>query len=160
LVEAGDRVLGGFPPSLSAKAERSLTQLGVTTLRESTVVELDARSVTVKHADGPTQQLPTRTVVWAAGVTASNLAGLLADQAGLGVDSSGRVEVLEDLSLPGYPNVLAIGDMIRIRQADGSSVVLPGLAPVAMQEGRHAARVVRDRLRGRPGRRFRYHDKG
>ncbi|HJS96050.1 MAG TPA: hypothetical protein VJ741_17440 [Solirubrobacteraceae bacterium] len=59
-----------------------------------------------------------------------------------------------------HPSVLAIGDMIRIRQADGSSIALPGLAPVAMQEGRHAARVLRDRLHGRPGRPFRYHDRG
>jgi NADH dehydrogenase len=160
LVEAGDRVLGAFPPALSAKAERSLARLGVTTLLEHTVVELDARSVTFKHVDDATHRIPTRTVVWAAGVVASSLAGVLAERAGLAADRAGRVEVLEDLSLPGHPNVLAIGDMVRIRQADGSSIVLPGLAPVAMQEGRHAARVVRDRLHGRPGRRFRYHDKG
>ena len=160
LVEAGDRVLGAFPPALSAKAQRSLARLGVTALLERTVVELDARSVTLKDADDASQQIPARTVVWAAGVIASSLAGVLAEHAGLEVDRAGRVEVLEDLSLPGHPNVLAIGDMIRIRQADGSTIALPGLAPVAMQEGRHAARVVRDRLRGRPGRRFRYHDKG
>lgn len=81
-------------------------------------------------------------------------AGVLAERAGLEADRAGRVEVLGDLSLPGHPNVLAIGDMIRIRQAEGFSIVLPGLAPVAMQEGRHAARVVRDRLHGRPGRRL------
>ncbi len=66
----------------------------------------------------------------------------------------------EDLSLPGHPEVLAIGDMVRIRQASGPPVALPGLAPVAMQEGRHAAAVVKDRLEGRPGRRFHYFDKG
>jgi len=160
LVEAGDRVLGAFPAALSAKARRSLARLGVTTLLEHTVVELDARSVTLKHADDASQQIPARTVIWAAGVIASSLAGVLAEHAALEVDRAGRVEVLEDLSLPGHPNVLAIGDMIRIRQPDGSSIALPGLAPVAMQEGRHAARVVRDRLHGRPGRRFRYRDKG
>jgi NADH:quinone reductase (non-electrogenic) len=160
LVEAGDRVLSAFPPALSAKAQRSLSQLGVTILPNLTVVELDARSVTLRDAGGTSQQIPARTVVWAAGVVASSLAGVLAERAGLDVDRAGRVEVLEDLSLPGHPNVLAIGDMIRIRQAGGSSVTLPGLAPVAMQEGRHAARVVRDRLRGRPARRFRYRDKG
>jgi NADH:quinone reductase (non-electrogenic) len=99
-------------------------------------------------------------VIWAAGVVASPLAAVLAARAGVEVDRAGRVEVLQDLSLPGHPEVLALGDMIRVRQSDGSSTVLPGLAPVAMQEGRHAARVVRDRLRGRPSRRFRYHDKG
>jgi NADH:ubiquinone reductase (H+-translocating) len=137
-----------------------IARLGVTTLLEHTVIELDAWSVTVEHPDRAPEQIPARTVVWAAGVTASSLAGVLAERAGLEVDRAGRVEVLEDLSLPGYPNVLAIGDMIRIRQADGSSTALPGLAPVAMQEGRHAARVVRDRLDGRSGRRFRYRDKG
>jgi EmrB/QacA subfamily drug resistance transporter len=160
LVEAGDRVLGALPPTLSAKAQRSLARLGVTTLLEHMVLELDARSVTVERPRHPSEQIPARTVVWAAGVIASSLAGVLADRAGLEVDRAGRVEVLEDLSLPGHPNVLAIGDMIRIRRADGSFSALPGLAPVAMQEGRHAARVVRDRLRGRSGRRFRYHDKG
>jgi EmrB/QacA subfamily drug resistance transporter len=160
LVEAGDRVLGAFPPTLSAKVQRSLARLGVTTILEHTVVELDARSVTLEHEGEASQQIPARTVVWAAGVIASSLAGVLAERAGLEVDRAGRVEVLEDLSLPGHPNVLAIGDMIRIRQADGSSVVLPGLAPAAMQEGRHAARVVRDRLHGRAAGRFRYNDKG
>jgi EmrB/QacA subfamily drug resistance transporter len=160
LVEAGDRVLGAFPPALSAKAQRSLARLGVTTLPGHTVVDLDDRAVTLKHADDAPRQIPARTVVWAAGVIASRLAGVLAEHAGLEVDRAGRVEVLRDLSLPGHPNVLAIGDMIRIRQTDGPSIALPGLAPVAMQEGRHAARVVRDRLHGRPGRPFRYHDKG
>ena len=160
LVEAGDRVLPGFPASLSAKAQRSLAGLGVSTLTEHTVVDLDDRSVTLKHADDPSRQIPARTVVWAAGVIASSLAAVLAERAGLEVDRAGRVEVLEDLSLPGHQNVLIVGDMIRIRRSDGSSIALPGLAPVAMQEGRHAARVVRDRLHGRPGRRFRYHDKG
>ena len=160
LVEASDRVLGAFPPALSAKAERSLARLGVTTLLDHMVAELDAHSVTLIDADDVSQQIPARTVVWAAGVAASSLAGAVAERAGLEVDRAGRVEVLEDLSLPGHPNVLAIGDMVRIRQSDGASIALPGLAPVAMQEGRHAARVVSDQLRGRPARRFRYRDKG
>jgi EmrB/QacA subfamily drug resistance transporter len=160
LVEAGNRALPAFPPTLSDKAERSLARLGVTILLEHAVVELDARSVTLAHGDDVSRRIPASTVIWAAGVIASRLAGVLAEHAGLEVDRGGRVEVLEDLSLPGHPNVLVIGDMIRIRQPDGSSVALPGLAPVAMQEGRHAARVIRDRLRGRPPRRFRYRDKG
>ena len=160
LVEAGDRVLREFPRSLSAKALRSLARLGVTPFLDHTVIGLDTRSITVKQSEGPRRQIPARTVVWAAGVVASNLAGVLAQRAGVNVDRAGRVEVLEDLSLPGHPEVLAIGDMIRVRHPDGSSIALPGLAPVAMQEGRHAARIVRDRLHGRPGRPFRYHDKG
>jgi NADH dehydrogenase len=159
LVEAGDRVLQEFPPSLSARAERSLASLGVTTLTRNAVVDIDAASVTLEDRNGR-RQVPARTAVWAAGVIASPLTATLAARAGAKVDRAGRVEVLDDLSLPGHPEVMALGDMIRIRQSDGSSTVLPGVAPVAMQEGRHAARVVRDQLRGRPRRPFRYRDKG
>jgi NADH:ubiquinone reductase (H+-translocating) len=160
LVETGDRVMQEFPPSLSARAERSLANLGVTTLTRHAVVDIDAMSVTLEDGDGDRREVSARTAVWAAGVIASPFAGTLAARAGANVDRAGRVEVLDDLSLPGHPEVLAVGDMIRIRRSDGSSTVLPGVAPVAMQEGRHAARTVRDRLRGRPRRAFRYHDKG
>lgn len=160
LVEAGDRVLQDFPPSLSAKALNSLESLGVTVRLGHAVTDLDEGSVTLRAADGSEERIPTHTVVWAAGVLASELASLLSEQAGLDVDRTGHVEVSEDLSLPGHPEVLAIGDMVRIRQASGPPVALPGVAPVAMQEGRHAAAVVKDRLQGRPGRRFHYFDKG
>jgi NADH:ubiquinone reductase (H+-translocating) len=160
LIEAVDRVLAGFPSSLSAKAKRSLERLGVTVLLDQAVVDLDHDAVTVKPSEGEPSRIPTRTVIWAAGVVASELAGMLAHRAGHEVDRAGRVEVLGDLTLPDHPEVLALGDMIRIRQADGSELVLPGVAPVAMQEGRHAARLVRDRLRGREPRPFRYRDKG
>jgi NADH:ubiquinone reductase (H+-translocating) len=160
LLEAGDRVLAGFPASLSAKAARALEQLGVTPRVGEAVVDIAPRSVTVQRPGDVTERIPTQTVVWAAGVVASPLAGLLAARAGTEVDSAGRVEVMEDLTLPGHPEVLALGDMVRIRQADGASVALPGLAPVAMQEGRHSARVVRDRLEGRTARPFHYRDKG
>ncbi len=160
LVEANKRVLTTFPPSLSERARRSLTRLGVTTQLDSVVTSIDARSVAIRNPDGTEQRLATHTVIWAAGVVASGLASALARRAGVGVDRAGRVEVLEDLTLPGHPEVLAIGDMVRVHRPDGSSVVLPGLAPVAMQEGRYAARVVRAGLRGRPARPFRYRDKG
>ena len=162
LVETGDRVLQEFPPSLSASALRSLSRMGVTTLLGHAVVGIDDRSVTLSRANGPPERIMTPTVIWAAGVVASPLAGVLADRAGAGAgtDRTGRVEVLEDLSLPGHPEILAIGDMISIRQAHGTTMSLPGLAPVAMQQGRHAAKVVRARLEGRPVPPFRYHDKG
>jgi NADH dehydrogenase len=160
LVEAGDRVLQEFPPSLSAKAKRSLESLGVTVRLKHAVTDLDDASVTLRTADGSEERIPTHTVVWAAGVVASELAAMLSRQAGLDVDRTGHVEVLEDLSLPGYPEVLAIGDMVRIRQASGPPITLPGLAPVAMQEGRHAAAVVKDRLQGGAARPFHYFDKG
>jgi NADH dehydrogenase len=160
LVEAGERVLQEFPPSLSARAERSLAGLGVTIGTREALIDIDASSVTLEDRDGGRRQVPARTAIWAAGVIATPFAGTLAARAGANVDRAGRVEVLDDLSLPGHPEVMAVGDMIRISQADGSSTVLPGVAPVAMQEGRYAARVVRDRLRGRPRRPFRYRNKG
>ena len=160
LVETGDRVLQEFPPSLSARAERSLARLGVTVLTRHAVIDIQAASVTLEGRNGDRRHVPARTAIWAAGVIASPFAATLAARAGTKVDRAGRVEVLEDLSLPGHPEVIALGDMIRIRQSDGSSTVLPGVAPVAMQEGRYAARVVRDRLRGRSHRPFHYHDKG
>jgi NADH:quinone reductase (non-electrogenic) len=160
LVEAGDRVLQEFPPSLSARAERSLERLGVTICTRQALIDMDASSVTLGDRDGGRRRVPARTAIWAAGVIATRFAGTLAARAGATVDRAGRVEVLDDLSLPGHPEVMAVGDMIRIRQSDGSVTVLPGVAPVAMQEGRYAARVMRDRLRGRRRRPFRYRDKG
>jgi NADH dehydrogenase len=154
LAEAGDRILATFPPSLSAKAERALAELGVTTMTRHPVVALQDGSVTIEAPGGERQVVPARTAIWAAGVTASPLARLLADAAGGEVDGAGRLHVAPDLSVPGHPEVFAIGDMVRTGEP------LMGVAPVAMQQGRHAARAVGDRLRGRPSRRFRYLDKG
>ena len=160
LVEAADRVLPGFPPSLSARAERSLRRLGVTPVLGSTVVDVDEASVTLDDGSGATRRISTRTVVWAAGVTASGLAATLGELTGAECDGAGRVTVEPDLTLPGHPEVFALGDMIRVRGADGSAVALPGLAPVAMQQGRYAAKAIRARLQGRDEPPFRYRDKG
>ena len=160
LIEVADRVLTGFPPSLSAKAERSLRALGVTPVLGSTVVDVDEAGVTIEQADGATQRVPARTVVWAAGVTASGLATALAELTGAEQDHAGRVTVEPDLTLPGHPEVFALGDMVRVRDRDGSARALPGLAPVAMQQGHYAARAVRARLQGRAAPPFRYRDKG
>jgi NADH dehydrogenase len=160
LVEAADRVLTGFPESLSAKAERSLGKLGVTPVLDSTVVDVDETGLTIRDADGATQRVPARTVVWAAGVTASGLASALAAATGADQDRTGRVTVEPDLTLPGHPEVFALGDMVRVRGDDGSPVTLPGVAPVAMQMGRYAAKAVGARLKGRTAPPFRYRDKG
>ncbi len=160
LIEAADRVLTSFPPSLSAKAARSLERLGVSPLLAQTVIGVDAEGVTVKDGSSQTQRIPTRTVIWAAGVTASPLAAKLAERSGAELDRAGRVTVEPDLTLPGHPEVFALGDMIRVRGSDGAPRVLPGLAPAAMQEGRYAARAVRDRLRGRSAPPFQYREKG
>jgi NADH dehydrogenase len=160
LIEAADRVLTGFPPSLSKKAERSLRRLGVTPVLDSTVVDVDETGVTIRDADGATQRVPARTVVWAAGVTASGLASALAAATGAEQDRAGRVTVEPDLTLTGHPEVFALGDMVRVRGDDGSPVTLPGVAPVAMQMGRYAAKAVGARLKGRTAPPFRYRDKG
>jgi NADH:ubiquinone reductase (H+-translocating) len=150
LVEAADRVLTAFPPSLSAKAARSLEKLGVTVLTGRTVTGIDDESVVVDD-----ERIPARTVVWAAGVTASGLARRLGELTGAECDRAGRITVEPDLTLPGHPEVFAIGDMVRLQDR-----LLPGVAPVAMQQGRYAARVVADRQRNRPTPPFRYNDKG
>jgi NADH:ubiquinone reductase (H+-translocating) len=160
LIEAVDRVLTSFPESLSRRAAASLERLGVTPLLERTVVGIDERSVTVSSPGGDTQSLPARTVIWAAGVTASPLAAMLAEASGAETDRAGRVTVEPDLTLSGHPEVFALGDMVRVRGADGEPRLLPGVAPVAMQQGRFAASVIVRRLRGSETGPFRYRDKG
>jgi NADH:ubiquinone reductase (H+-translocating) len=160
LVEALDRVLTTFPPSLSAKAERSLAHLGVTVRTGWTVVDVDDQGVTIADGNGRQERLATRTVIWAAGVTASRLAARLGELTGAECDPSGRVAVEPDLTLPGHPEVFALGDMVRVRGRSGAALALPGVAPVAMQQGRYVARVVRARLHGETVPPFRYRDKG
>jgi len=160
LVETADRILTSFPPSLSHKAERALEKLGVTPLVGHTVVDVGSASVTIRAANSEIEDVGARTVIWAAGVAASPLAAALASAAGSEVDRAGRVTVTADLTLQDHPEVFALGDMVRVAQSDGTIAALPGLAPVAMQEGRYVARVIRNRLSGRATEPFRYVDKG
>jgi NADH dehydrogenase len=158
LVEMADRLLAAFPESLSAKATASLGTLGVTPMLGQTVVGIDAEGVSLQSGDGSRQRIPSRAVVWAAGVRASDLAAKLAEQSGAEVDKAGRVTVEPDLSLPAHPEVFAIGDMVRVSDGHGGVQPLPGLAPVAIQEGHYVAKRLAGRGRGtRP---FRYFDKG
>jgi NADH:ubiquinone reductase (H+-translocating) len=159
LVEAADRVLTGFPASLSAKAAQALRGLGVTPLLEHTVTEIDDGGVTTTQPDGSSERHAARSIIWAAGVKASSLAGALAEAADDELDRAGRLVVEPDLTLRSHPEVIALGDMVTIRK-EGGRETLPGLAPVAMQQGRHAARVLRSRLRGERPKPFRYLDKG
>ena len=160
LVEAGDRVLRTFPPSLSRKAERELEQLGVTPVLGHTVVGVTGESVVIQSSDGHVEQVDARTAVWAAGVHASELAAMLDQETAAGIDRAGRVTVGPDLTLPGHPEVFAIGDMVAVHATDGTEIPLPGLAPVAMQQGNYVARIIRNRLKGRSSPAFRYRDKG
>jgi NADH:ubiquinone reductase (H+-translocating) len=160
LVEALDRVLTTFPTSLSHKAARSLEKLGVTPLTGHTVVDVSDASVAIRGPEGGVEHVGAHTIVWAAGVTASPLAAELARGAGLEVDRAGRVPVQPDLTLSGHPEVFALGDMVSVYGSNGIPSPLPGVAPVAMQQGRYVARVIADRLEGRTREPFRYRDKG
>ncbi len=145
LVELADRVLTSFPPSLSRRAA-SLEQLGVEVLLGHTVVDVQTDGVELRPATAQARSR-RRTVVWAAGVKASPLARALAEADGTEVDRPGRVTVEPDLSLPGHHEVFAIGDMVRVRDPDtGEPRVFPGLAPVAMQQGRYVGRLIAARL--------------
>jgi NADH:ubiquinone reductase (H+-translocating) len=160
LVETAERLLTSFPHKLSAKAARSLEGLGVTPMLNRTVVAIDAESVTLAAPDGSHERIAARTVVWAAGVRASGLAGQLGEAAGAEIDRAGRVIVEPDLTLPGHPEVMVLGDMVAVRGPDGAVEPLPGVAPVAIQQGRYAGQSVRRRLRGEPVAPFHYRDKG
>ena len=138
LLEALPRVLSAYSTRLSASAEAQLISLGVTPRLSTPVVGIGDGYVEVEPQGRERERIATHTVVWAAGVQASPLAGLLAGQAGLELDRAGRVQVEPDLTLPGHPEVFALGDMVTVR-----GLALPGIAPVAMQEGRHVARSIR-----------------
>lgn len=160
LVETADRLLTTFPESLSTRAQRSLERLGVTPMLNRTVVEIDDDGVSLQAADGSQERIAARTVIWAAGVRASGLASKLGEQSGADVDRAGRVTVEHDLTLQGHPEVIALGDMVRVRGPGGGVLDLPGVAPVAIQQGHYAVTLIADRLAGRPTRPFRYRDKG
>ena len=162
MIETSDKVLGAFADPLPERAARSLERLGVTLMLGHTVIDVTADGVRLEDREGEHTEIATKTVVWAAGVRASPLAQMLGEAAGAEVDRAGRLTVEPDLSLPGHSEVLALGDMVRVRDGEtGASVTLPGLAPVAMQEGRYAAAVIRRRLAGKPAPpAFRYRDKG
>jgi NADH dehydrogenase len=156
LVEAGDRVLPAYPPDLSAKAQHSLERLGVVVRTNTMVINVAADHVMLKFA-GAEERLATSTIVWAAGVEASPLAKALAEASGAKLDRAGRISVEPDLSLPGHPEIFVLGDMVNFAQ-DGKP--LPGVAPVAIQQGRFVAQLIAARLRSRPLPTFRYHNLG
>jgi NADH:ubiquinone reductase (H+-translocating) len=160
LLEAADRVLGAFPESLSASAERALVKLGVTPLVSHTVVDVTATDVAIRDAGGGVERVPARTAVWAAGVTAAPVAATLAAAAGVEADRAGRIPVGADLTVAGRREVLALGDMVVVHDRAGNALPLPGLAPVAIQQGHYAAKLIAARAAGRTRPDFRYRDKG
>ena len=149
LLEGGPRVLAAFPDPLPARAAAALTRIGVEVRTGATVTRVTPDAVWIGG-----EQIRARTVLWAAGVAAAPLTRTL----GVPLDRAGRVLVERDLSIPGHPEAFAIGDLCALTGDDGHP--LPGLAPVALQQGRAAARNVLHRLAGEPTEPFRYHDRG
>ena len=153
LLDGGPEILAAFGDRLSEKAARQLRHLGVTIRTGTVVTGVDAFGVEVRNPDGSQERVVARTKIWAAGVQASPLARLLADASGATCDRAGRIAVLEDCTLPGHPEVFAIGDMMALND-------LPGVAEVAMQSGIHAANTVKRRLHGKEAAPFAYRDLG
>jgi NADH dehydrogenase len=157
LVEAGDRVLSAFPPELSTNAQQELEKLGVK-VRLKTMVTSIAADHVLLDCGGQVERLPTRTVIWAAGVAASPLAKALADATGAALDRAGRIAIAPDLTLPGHPEIFVLGDMASYTHQGGKP--LPGVAPVAIQQGRYVAKLIRARLENRTLPKFRFRELG
>src|SRR5690606_19179299 len=149
LVEAGERVLPAFREELSEYALRALRRLGVEVVLNQPVTAITADTVSFGE-----QTLTAGTILWGAGVQASPAAKWLGAEA----DKAGRIKVLEDFSVPGSPEIFAVGDTVSITDADGRQV--PGIGDAAKQGGRHAARAIKARLRGEPAPAFRYRHAG
>jgi NADH dehydrogenase len=157
LVEGADRLLPPFAPKLSAIALAGLEKMKVEVLTSSIVIGIDERIVTVKSRER-VSQIATQTVLWSAGVQASPLARLLAEATGAPLDRGMRVTIGPDLTLAGHSEIFVIGDMAHCPGGDGKP--LPGVAPVAMQQGRYAAEQIVARLLGKSLPPFEYHDRG
>jgi NADH dehydrogenase len=159
LVEGCDRVLPAYPPQLSQKAGDALRKLGVTVRTGTLVEDLSSEHCVLRCGDGR-ERIATQVVLWAAGNTASPLTASLARETGAARDRSGRIMVGPDLTIAGHPEIFVIGDMAHASHHE-TGAPLPGVAPVAIQQGQYVARMIRERLdkKNRP-RPFRYRDLG
>jgi NADH dehydrogenase len=161
LVEAMDRILPAYPAKQSASAKRQLERLGVQVRLGTRVTHIDETSVTVQVGTGDTattEVIPTRTILWGAGVISASFTRTVAEATGAATDRNGRVLVEPDLTIPGHPEIFVVGDSaVQPWRADRAT---PGVAQGAIQGGRHAARTIRRRLLGRPTKPFRYSNRG
>jgi NADH dehydrogenase len=153
LVEGAKAVLPPFAPRLQRYTRRTLEKMGVEVRLNSLAVDMDHHSITIKGPDG-VETIPTRSRIWAAGVQATPLARLLGEKVGVAVDRAGRLPVEPDCSVPGHPEIFAVGDMVSLNK-------LPGVAQPALQEGKYVAGVIAARIAGQPAPPpFKYFDKG
>ena len=154
VVDAAGQVLPPFGAQLGAKTKVALEKLGVEVLLGAMVTDVFETGLTVQYKDGRVEQIPSVTKIWAAGVQASSLTRTLSEQTGAPLDRSGRIRVNPDLTLPGYPEVFVVGDMIDLDH-------LPGVAQVAIQGAKYAATEIKHRLAGKPPQKpVHYFDKG
>src|SRR3954463_3980549 len=154
LLDGAPAVLPSFGEKLGDRARRQLNNIGVEVQLGAMVTDVDADGIEIKDGDGQVRRINAATKIWAAGVQASPLGRILAEQSGAEVDRAGRISVLPDLTLPGHPEVHVVGDMMSLDK-------LPGVAQVAIQGGRYAADAIKRRLAGKaPQAPFKYSDKG
>ena len=156
LLDASPHVLSTYPQSLSIQAERSLIKLGVRSRNGVQVTSIDAHGVTLQTPSGP-DRIEARTVLWAAGVAPSAFGKVLANRAGATLDNKGHVIVDPQLTIANHPEIFVIGDLGHVEQ---NGKPLPGVAPVAIQQGSYVARATIRRLSDRPVKPFRYFNKG
>jgi len=157
LIESSNRLLPSYPSSLSSKAALSLGKLGVTTRLNTTVMDINKNTVVIGDS-GETERLTAGAIFWTAGIRASSLGSILSTRTGVALDDLGRLIVESDLTLPGHPEIMVIGDLANFSHQTGAP--LPGVAPVAIQQGKYVAKLIRNRLLGRETFPFRYKDKG
>jgi NADH dehydrogenase len=157
LIENDERVLPPYPTALSAKAEKALIRLGVRCLTGASVTSIDAEGVNLAGPAGA-RRIASRTVLWAAGVAASPFGRVLAEKTGCELDRKGRVVVRPDLTIEGHPEIFVIGDLALASTPNGDA--LPGIAPVAMQQGSYVSKAIMRRLAGRAVEPFRYRNRG
>jgi len=157
LVEGTDRILPPYPPSLSESAKKMVEHLGVTVRTGALVTDVKEESVTIREGD-KVEEIPTRTVLWAAGVLGSPLGRIVAEATGAQLDKAGRVIVQPDLTVSGHPEIFVLGDLANFSHQTGKP--LPGVAQPAIQEGRYVGDAIARRLRGAPIQPFNYKDRG
>ncbi|QXE21451.1 NADH dehydrogenase [Richelia sinica FACHB-800] len=157
LLQGGNRILPHISPELSEEATSALQKLGVVIQTQTRVTNIENDIVTFKKGD-EVQEVASKTILWAAGVQGSPMGRILAERTGVECDRSGRVIVEPDLSIKGYNNIFVIGDLANFSHQNGSP--LPGVAPVAKQEGEYVARLIKLRLQGSTLSQFSYNDVG
>ncbi|NEP63108.1 MAG: NAD(P)/FAD-dependent oxidoreductase [Symploca sp. SIO2G7] len=159
LLEGMDRILPPYTPELSAKAKASLEDLGVTVQTSTLVTNIEGNLVTTRRGE-QIEQISAETILWSAGMKASGMGAVLAETTGVELDRAGRVIVQPDLSVAEYPNIFVIGDLANFPHQNENGKPLPGVAPVAMQQGNYVARLFKKQLKGKTLPPFRYNDYG